>query len=121
MRVPELPILVDEDMGLKLESFSIVTAGAIARPDRYFLINYENHLRRLFVTEIPRNIILLSNSMTSVWRCYMVRRGKKRRVKNVRNFRLIIPVSGILSISVPNLSEVKKGLLDTEAKRLVAR
>jgi len=30
VRAPELPILVDEDVGLKSESFSIVTAGAIA-------------------------------------------------------------------------------------------
>jgi hypothetical protein len=39
VRAPELLNLVDVDEGVRLksESFSMVTAGAIARPGRYFL------------------------------------------------------------------------------------
>jgi hypothetical protein len=82
VRAPELPILVNEDVGLKSESFSMVTAGAIAGPGRYFwMIDCEKGVRRLCVIEISGYIVLLSDSTNSGWRGYTVR-GKGRGVED---------------------------------------
>jgi hypothetical protein len=68
VRAPELPILMGDAWGLKSESFSMVTAGAIAGSGCGFRVDCSGYVVRRFAPGRSVPLFLVSDSVQGGWR-----------------------------------------------------